>query len=98
MEELKNRSFADTFNAKLRTPWVWLVILVTLGLTALFYASQKPQITIYSECIKVLSDYQRMDANVMRSMDHVRSGYGADSVTVLSQTMMLRELAVAFSR
>ena len=42
MDENKNRTIADTFNAKLKTPWVWLIILLTLGLTALFYISQKP--------------------------------------------------------
>ena len=48
MEDTKNRTIADTFNAKLKTPWVWLIILITLGLTALFYFSQKPGVIVYS--------------------------------------------------
>ena len=59
MDENKNRTIADTFNAKLKTPWVWLIILLTLGLTALFYISQKPDIIVYSRYIKSLSDYPR---------------------------------------
>ena len=98
MEENKNRTIADTFNAKLKTPWVWLIILITLGLTALFYFSQKPSVIVYSRYIKSLSDYQLMDMELMRSMNAVRSGYTNDSVKVLSQSMSLRELAVSFAR
>lgn len=98
MEETKNRTIADTFNAKLKTPWVWLIILLTLGLTALFYISQKPDIIVYSRYIKSLSDYQLMDMELMRSMNAVRCGYTNDSMKVLSQSMSLRELAVSFSR
>ena len=92
------KSIADTFNAKLRTPWVWLVIVLTLGLTVLFYFSQKPQLVIYGRHIKSLSEYQLLETSLMRSMEHVRSGYGADSLLVQSQTMTLREMTVSFSR
>lgn len=98
MVDLKNKSIADTFNAKLDTPWVWLVIVLTIGLTILFYFSQKPQIAVYSQYIKALSEYQLLESNLMRSMEHVRTGFGADSVLVQSQTMMLREMTVSFSR
>ena len=98
MEENKNRTIADTFNAKLKTPWVWIIILITLGLTALFYFSQKPDIVVYSRYIKSLSDYQLMDMELMRSMNAVRCGYTKDSMKVLSQSMSLRELAVSFAR
>lgn len=98
MEETKNRTIADTFNAKLKTPWVWLIILITLGLTALFYFSQKPGVIVYSRYIKSLSDYQLMDMELMRSMSAVRCGYAGDSMKVLSQSMSLRELAVSFAR
>ena len=84
MEETKNRTIADTFNAKLKTPWVWLIILITLGLTALFYFSQKPSVIVYSRYIKSLSDYQLMELDLMRSMNQVRCGYNADSVRVLA--------------
>ena len=98
MEENKNRSIADTFNAKLKTPWVWLIILLTLGLTGLFYVSQKPDLIAYSRYIKSISDYQLMEMDLMRYMASYRSGYAKDSMKVLSQTMSLRELAVSFSR
>jgi hypothetical protein len=98
VEETKNRTIADTFNAKLKTPWVWLIILITLGLTALFYVSQKPGVIVYSRYIKSLSDYQLIELDLMHSMNQVRCGYSADSLKVLAQTMSLRELAVSFSR
>ena len=98
MEENKNRTIADTFNAKLKTPWVWLIICLTLLLTGLFYFSQKPNLIVYSRYIKALSDYQLMDMDLMRSVSQVRSGYMADSVKVLSQSMSLRELAVSFAQ
>ena len=98
MEENKNRTIADTFNAKLKTQWVWLIILLTLGLTALFYFSQKPGVVVYSRYIKSLSDFQLMDMELMKSMSVVRCGYTSDSMKVLSQSMSLRELAVSFAR
>ena len=98
MDENKNRTIADTFNAKLKTPWIWLIILLTLGLTVLFYFSQKPGVIVYSRYIKSLSDFQLMDMELMKSMGVVRCGYTNDSIKVLSQSMSLRELAVSFAR
>jgi len=98
VEETKNRTIADTFNAKLKTPWVWVIICLTLLLTGLFYFSQKPGLIVYSRYIKSLSDYQLMDMDLMRSVSAVRSGYMVDSVKILSQSMSLRELAVSFAR
>lgn len=98
MVENKNKSIAETFNVKLKTPWVWLVIVITIGLTILFYFSQKPQIVVYTQYIKSLGEYQLMEASLMRAMDRVRMGYGADTVLVQSQSMTLREVAVSFSR
>lgn len=53
---------------------------------------------MYSQYIKSLSEYQLLEANLMRSMEHVRTGYGADSMLVQSQTMTLREMTVSFAR
>lgn len=98
MLEIKNKQLADTFNARVRTPWVWLVLAITVGLTVLFYFSQKPQIIMYSRYVKSLMDYQLQEAFTMRGMERVRIGFGADSVFILAQTMNLREMAVSFSR
>ncbi|WP_298772459.1 hypothetical protein [uncultured Fibrobacter sp.] len=98
MLELKNKSIAETFNARIRSPWVWVVLAVAIGLTVLFYFSQKPQIIMYSRYIKTLSDYQLQESYAMRSMERIRIGYGADTVFVQAQTMTLREIAVSFSR
>lgn len=98
MLDIKNKQLADTFNTRVRTPWVWLVLAITVGLTALFYFSQKPQLVIYSRHLKSLTDYQLQEAFTMRGMERVRIGFGADSVFVQAQTMNLREMAVSFSR
>ena len=81
---------------KIQTPWIWLVVVLTICLTALFYVSQKPQVAVYSQYVKSLCDYQFADASLMRSMDQVRSGYGVDSAVVLAQMMTLREVALSF--
>jgi len=96
--EIKNKSIADTFNSRIRSPWVWVVLAVTIGLTILFYFSQKPQIIMYSRYIKTLSDYQLQESYAMRGMERVRIGFGIDTVFVQAQTMTLREIAVSFSR
>lgn len=98
MLEIKNKSIADTFNSRIRSPWVWVVLAVTIGLTILFYFSQKPQIIMYSRYIKTLSDYQLQESYAMRGMERVRIGFGIDTVFVQAQTMTLREIAVSFSR
>lgn len=96
--ELKNKSLADTFNSRIKTPWVWLVLAVTVGLTVLFYFSQKPQFIMYSRYMKNLSDYQLQESYTMRAMDRVRTGFGGDTVLIQAQTMTLREMAVSFSK
>lgn len=98
MPELKNKSIADTFNARIRSPWAWVVLAVAIGLTILFYFSQKPQIIMYSRYIKTLSDYQLQESYALRGMERVRIGYGIDTVFVQAQTMTLREIAVSFAR
>ncbi|MCQ2106070.1 MAG: hypothetical protein MJZ26_09780 [Fibrobacter sp.] len=98
MAEIKNKPIADTLNARVRTPWVWLVLVVTVGLTALFYFSQKPELVVYPRFIKSLAEYQLQESYVMRTMDRIRSGTGGDTLLVQTQTMSLRESAVSFSR
>ena len=90
------KSIAETLHMKIQTPWIWLVVVLTICLTALFYVSQKPQVAVYSQYVKSLCDYQFADASLMRSMERVRSGNGVDSAIVLSQMMALREVALSF--
>lgn len=94
----KNKSIASTFNTKIRTSWVWLVLAITVGLTILFYVSQKPQVIVYASFTKALSDYRLQEAHVMRLMDRVRVGFDVDTVAVQAQSMTLREMAVSYSR
>ena len=96
MNEQTKKIIAETLRMKIQTPWIWLVVVLTICLTALFYVSQKPQVAVYSQYVKSLCDYQFADASLMRSMEHVRSGYGVDSAVVLAQMMTLREVALSF--
>ena len=96
MTEQKKKTIAETLHLKIQTPWVWLVFVLTICLTALFYISQKPQGAIYSQYVKSLCDYQYAEVSLMRSMERVRTGAEVDSAVVLSQMMMLREVAVSF--
>lgn len=98
MDETKNKSIADTFNSRIRSPWLWIIFAVTIGVTILFYLSQKPQIIMYSRYIKTLQEYQLQESYAMRSLDKVRLGFGADSMRIQMYTMTLREIAVSFSR
>ena len=90
------KTIAETLHMKIQTPWIWLVVVLTICLTALFYVSQKPQVAVYSQYVKSLCDYQFADASLMRSMERVRSGYEVDSAVVLAQMMTLREVALSF--
>ncbi len=90
------KTIAETLQLKIQTPWIWLVVVLTICLTALFYVSQKPQVAVYSQYVKSISDYQYAEASLMRSMERVRSGYGVDTAIVLSQIMTLREVALSF--
>lgn len=98
MVEQKNKSIADTFNSRIRTPWVWLVLAITVGLTVLFYFSQKPELVIYERHTKALSEYRLQETFVLRSMDRIRTGMGGDTVQVHAMTMTLREMAVSFAK
>jgi hypothetical protein len=96
VNEQTKKTIAETLHMKIQTPWIWLVVVLTICLTALFYISQKPQVAVYSQYVKSLCDYQFADASLMRSMERVRSGNGVDSAIVLSQMMALREVALSF--
>ena len=97
MDELKKKTVAETLKSRLQAPWVWLILVLTLGLTALFYVSQKPEMVLYNQYIKNISEYQLLETRLMRSMERVRMGHMTDSSAIQSQVMVLREIAVAFS-
>ena len=98
MNEQVKKSIAQTLQQRIQTPWVWLVFVLTICLTALFYVSQKPQVAVYSQYVKSLSDYQYAEVSLMRSMERVRGGFEVDSLFVISQMMTLREVAVSFEK
>lgn len=97
MAEIKNKSVVETLKSRLRAPWVWFVVILTLCLTALFYASQKPQLIFYNQYIKAHAEYQLQEAKMMRSLERVRIGEMADSTLIVSQMMMMREMVVSFA-
>ena len=93
-----DKTIANTLNAKIRTPWLWLVLAITVGLTVLFYFSQKPQVLAYSGYIKSLSDYILQEASVLRLTDQIRMGTYTDTASFQAQVVTMREMAVSFSR
>lgn len=97
MDEIKNKSIAETFKSKMKAPWVWLIIVLTLGLTALFYMAQNPQVIVYNQYIKNHAEYQLQEAKMMRSLERVRVGKMSDSTMIVSQIMMIREMVSSFS-
>lgn len=97
MEDLKKKTVAETLKSRLQAPWVWLILVLTLGLTALFYVSQKPQMVLYNQYIKNISEYQLLETKLMRTMERVRMGRMTDSAAIQSQIMVLREISVSFS-
>lgn len=98
MSDEKNKTIASTLNTKIRTSWVWMVFAFTVGLTILFYFSQKPQVIEYSRYVKSLSDYLLQESQVTLSLDRIRVGLDADTVAFQNQTSALREMSAAFSR
>ena len=98
MNEQVKKSIAQTLQQRIQTPWVWLVFVLTICLSALFYVSQKPQVAVYSQYVKSLSDYQYAEVSLMRSMERVRNGFEVDSSFVISQMMTLREVALSFEK
>lgn len=97
MDELKKKTVVETLKSRLQAPWVWLILVLTLGLTALFYVSQKPEMVLYNQYIKNISEYQLLETKLMRTMERVRMGRMTDSTLILSQIMVLKEIAVSFS-
>lgn len=82
----------------MKAPWVWLVIVLTLGLTVLFYMAQNPQVILYNQYIKSHAEYQLLEAKMMRSLERVRVGKMSDSTLIVSQIMMIREMTSSFVR
>lgn len=97
MDELKKKTVVETLKSRLQAPWVWLILVLTLGLTALFYVSQQPQMVLYNQYIKNISEYQLLETRLMRSMERVRMGRMTDSAAIQSQIMVLREIVSTFS-
>lgn len=85
------------FQRRIQTPWVLAVLLVTLFLTGLFYYSQNQQILVYSGYADTLSDYKYQEMRLRHSMARQRENGSQDSASIISQTMVLREMAVSLS-
>lgn len=97
MVEENNMKTSELIFKRLKSPWVWLAFVTTLGMTALFYVSQKTQVPLYAQYMKAMSEYQYAETMLMRSMERVRMGSSVDSSVVIAQTITVSEMAVSFS-
>ncbi len=98
LPEKENRNkIRPLFRRRIQTPWVLAVLLVTLFLTGLFYYSQNQQIIVYSSYADTLTDYKYQEMRLRRSIARLREDGGKDSASIISQTMVLREMAVSLS-
>jgi hypothetical protein len=88
-------SLSEVLRSRIKTPLVWGVLFITVGLTLLFYYSQNEESIVYTRYVETLSDYKFLQMRLMRSLEQVRFR-GTDDVTAFSsQLMSLRETAIA---
>ena len=97
MQSKDGSSILEVLRSRIKTPLVWGVLVITFGLSMLFYYSQNQQMIVYSRYIETLSDYKFLEMRLMRTMEQVRVRGVVDSVAIRSQLMSLRETAISVS-
>lgn len=97
MISVEKSSNQNILRKKIKTPLVWIVIFVTLGLTSLFYISQKQQAILYNRYIENFSDYKFLETRLMRSLERTRAFAAEDSTKTATQIMSLREIVISIS-
>lgn len=93
----KESAKSSILKTSIRGPLVVMVLLLTFGLTTLFYFSQDSQNDVYARYIETLSDYKFLETRAMRPMERIRYGFEDDSAAIDAGLMVLRELAVSVS-
>lgn len=93
-EESPQKSILKT---SIRGPLVAMVLLLTLGLTTMFYFSQDTRVDVYSRYIETLSEYKFLEARLMRPLENSKHSLDVDSAAVEAGLMTLREIAVSLS-
>lgn len=88
-------SLSDVLRSRIKTPLVWGVLFITVGLTLLFYYSQNEESIVYTRYVETLSDYKYLQMRLMRSLEQVRFRGTDDVAAFSSQLMSLRETAIA---
>ena len=73
------------------------MIVITIGLTSLFYVSQEQQAVVYNRYVENLSEYKFLETRLMRSLEKTRVGSIEDSTKTATQIMSLREIAISIS-
>lgn len=93
-DEVAQKSILKT---SIRGPLVAIVLLLTLGLTTLFYFSQDSKVDIYSRYVESLSEYKFLESRLMRPLERVRYSLDEDPAAIEAGLMTLREIAVSVS-
>lgn len=81
----------------IRGPLVVMVLLLTLGLTTLFYFSQDSRADVYGRYVETISEYKYLEMRLIRGLDRYRYSLDADSSAIEAGLMTLREIAVSVS-
>jgi hypothetical protein len=97
MNTTESRSIQNILKKKIKTPLIWIVIVITIGLTSLFYVSQEQQAVVYNRYVENLSEYKFLETRLMRSLEKTRVGSIEDSTKTATQIMSLREIAISIS-
>lgn len=92
MNKQAKSSFLKT---TIRKPLVALVLLLALGLTSLFYYSQKRDFEVHARFMESLHEYKFLDAKLMSSLGRALYDVSEDSAAIVAQAMVLREIAVS---
>ncbi len=88
---------SSLWKTSIRTPLVLTVLMVTCGLTILFYYSQSHNSEMYFRYIDTLSEYKYLDAKLETSLERARFNIDEDSAAIEGELMTLREIVVSLS-
>ena len=97
MNSTESSTIQNILKKKIKTPLIWIVIFITIGLTSLFYVSQKQQAVVYNRYVENLSEYKFLETRLMRSLEKTRVGAIEDSSKTVAQIMSLREIVISIS-
>lgn len=92
---MNSQAKSSLLRTTIRKPLVALVLLLALGLTSLFYYSQKRDFDVHAKFMESLHEYKFLDAKLMTSLGRALYDASEDSAAIAAEAMVLREIAVS---